>query len=147
MARARRKLLLVLAVLGRRGNGGFVWDSRPGCTILLLGRHSKEAQRPASLKAADTETLIRKRNLLFQRTRAATSFLTTPARGIPESGDRQACAFLAWRVQCNVGFATEEFVYSPSTSTSVATTASIFLWTGAGERAVVTLTRVAGYRR
>ena len=45
MARARRKLLLVLAVLGKRGNGGFVWDSRPGCTILLLGRHSKEAQR------------------------------------------------------------------------------------------------------
>jgi PAS domain-containing protein len=39
---------VVLAVLGKRGNGGFVWDSRPGCTILLLGRHSKEAQRPAS---------------------------------------------------------------------------------------------------
>jgi hypothetical protein len=30
------------------------------------------------LKTADTETLIRKRNLLFQRTRAATSCLTTP---------------------------------------------------------------------
>ena len=29
MARARRKLQLVLAVLGKRGNGGFVWDSRP----------------------------------------------------------------------------------------------------------------------
>jgi len=43
-----RKLQLVLAVLGKRGNGGFVWDSRPGCTILLLGRHCKEAQRPAS---------------------------------------------------------------------------------------------------
>ena len=26
---------------------GFVWDSRAGCTILLLGRHRKEAQRPA----------------------------------------------------------------------------------------------------
>jgi hypothetical protein len=37
-----------LAVFGKRGNGGFVWASRPGCTILLLGRHSKEAQRPAS---------------------------------------------------------------------------------------------------
>ena len=48
MARARRKLLLVLAVFGKRGNGGFVWDSRPGCAIFLLGRHSKEAQRPAS---------------------------------------------------------------------------------------------------
>src|SRR4029077_6956809 len=48
MARARRKLQLVLAVLGKLGNGGFVWDSRPVCTILLLGRHSKEAQRPAS---------------------------------------------------------------------------------------------------
>src|SRR5215472_7649821 len=47
MARARRKLQLVLAVLGKRGHGGFVWDSGPGCTILLLGRHSKEAQRPA----------------------------------------------------------------------------------------------------
>src|SRR5215469_13656205 len=46
-ARARRKLQLVLAVLGKRGNGGVVWDSGPGCTILLLGRHSKEAQRPA----------------------------------------------------------------------------------------------------
>jgi hypothetical protein len=34
MARARRKLQLVLAVLGKRGNGGFVWDSRPVCTIL-----------------------------------------------------------------------------------------------------------------
>src|SRR6516225_479631 len=48
MARTRQKLQLVLAVLGKRGNGGFVWDSRAGCTILLLGRHSKEAQRPAS---------------------------------------------------------------------------------------------------
>src|SRR6516162_7322493 len=48
MARAGRKLLLVLAVLGKRGNGGFVWDSRPGWPILLLDRHSKEAQRPAS---------------------------------------------------------------------------------------------------
>ena len=28
MARARRELQLVLAVLGKRGNGGFVWDSR-----------------------------------------------------------------------------------------------------------------------
>ena len=41
MARARRRLLLVLAVLGKRGNGGFVWNSRIGCRILLLGRHSK----------------------------------------------------------------------------------------------------------
>src|ERR1700745_180422 len=48
MARARRKLLLVLAVLGKRDNGGFVWDSGPGCTILLLGRDRKGAQRPAS---------------------------------------------------------------------------------------------------
>ena len=48
MARARRKLLLVLAVLGKRGDGSFVWDSRAGCTILLLGRHRKEAQRPVS---------------------------------------------------------------------------------------------------
>src|SRR6516225_11214264 len=48
MARTRQKLQLVLAVLGKRGNGGFVWDSGPCCTILLLGRHSKEAQRPAS---------------------------------------------------------------------------------------------------
>ena len=47
MARARRKLQLVLAVLGKRGHSGFVWDFGPGCTILLLGRHSKEAQRPA----------------------------------------------------------------------------------------------------
>ena len=38
---------MVLAVLGKRGNGGFVWDSRPGCTILLLGRDRKGAQRPA----------------------------------------------------------------------------------------------------
>ena len=29
---------MVLVVLGKRGHGGFVWDSRPGCTILLLGR-------------------------------------------------------------------------------------------------------------
>ena len=47
MARARRKLQLVLAVLGKRGNGGFVWDSRACCTILLLGRDRKGAQRPA----------------------------------------------------------------------------------------------------
>src|SRR6516164_5337173 len=47
MARARRKLQLVLAMLWKRGNGGFVWDSRPGCTILLLGRDRKGAQRPA----------------------------------------------------------------------------------------------------
>src|SRR5215472_8328701 len=47
MATARRKLLLVLAMLWKRGNGGFVWDSRPGCTILLLGRDRKGAQRPA----------------------------------------------------------------------------------------------------
>jgi hypothetical protein len=32
---------LVLALLGKRGHGGFVWDSRPGFTILLLGPHSK----------------------------------------------------------------------------------------------------------
>src|SRR6516164_3099989 len=50
MARARRKLLLVLAVLGKRGNGGFVWDSGPGCTILLLGRDRKEAQRLSFLR-------------------------------------------------------------------------------------------------
>ena len=37
MGRARRKVLLVLALLRKDRNGGFVWGPRPGCAICVLG--------------------------------------------------------------------------------------------------------------
>jgi hypothetical protein len=48
VARARREALLVMALLGKHGNGGFVWSARPGCAICVLGRHRKGAQQAAN---------------------------------------------------------------------------------------------------